>query len=106
MTNIVGSAGAQNTNVVSTPSIDNFTTGLANVEQPYSFPAGTKRFSLKNRGAGLLKISYTLGESATKYWTIPPACSYDETEINVNTQIILYMQSPIAAQTLEVISWS
>jgi len=107
MANIAGNSGAQRTNVVTTATISNFTTSATpNTETSFSFPAKTKRFSLKNRGNGLLKISYTSGQSGSTYWTIEPACTYEETEINVNTQVTIYLQSPIANQTLEVISWS
>ena len=107
MPNISGSSGAQNTNVVTTPTIVNFTTSpTPNTETSYSFPAKTKRFSLKNRGNGMLKIAYASGQSGITYWSLPPATSYEETEINVNTQLTIYLQSTIASQVLEVISWS
>ena len=107
MANIAGNSGAQRTNVVTTPTIANFTTSATpNTETSYAFPAKTKRFSLKNRGNGMLKIAYASGQSGTTYWSLPPATSYEETEINVNTQVTIYLQSPIASQVLEVISWS
>lgn len=105
MPTVANNSGPSNTNVVTTPAIANFTTGAANTEVSYSFPAATKRFTIKNRGNGLLKISYASGQSGTTYWTVEPACSYSETEISVNTSLTIYLQSPVAAQTLEVISW-
>jgi hypothetical protein len=103
---VIGSLpGNADTNVVTNPSIANFLLPLANTEYPYTFPAGTKRFTVKNRTASLIKLSYTAGQSGVTWFSIEPGVSYTENEIRASATITMYVQSPSAAQLLEIISW-
>ena len=99
-----GPAGT-NTDVVSTPFSDNFSMPLANTEYAYAFPDNTRRFMIQNRNVGIIKLSYTSGESGTNYFSLSGGVVYSERNIETTT-ITLYLQSPSANQLLEVISWS
>lgn len=105
MPTIAGSAGAQDTNVVSSPTIENISVIAANTEQSHSLPANTKRFTLKNRGNGLLKLSYQSGQSGTTWYSVEPGTTYGESEIRKDT-LTFYFQSSNAADVLEIISWA
>lgn len=94
-----------NTNVVTTPHIDNFTLTNAATEYSYTFPANSRRFTIKNRSGGLVKFAYSAGESLTKYFSIEAGTTYDEFDLKVPL-LTIYLQSPSAGQVLEIISWS
>ena len=91
---------------VTTPVIANQTITSANTEYSYALPANTKRFKIQNRNEGLIKLSYTSGQSGTNYWTIFPGQQYDGENISNTATLTLYYQSTKAAQLLEVVSWS
>lgn len=105
MSIVSGFAGSQNTDVVTIPFIDNLSVPVANVEVSYSLPINTRRFILKNRTGGLLKLSYSAGQSGVKWFSIEPGVSYAETNISKPT-ITIYLQSPSSNQVLEILSWS
>lgn len=89
---------------VTAPTIQNFTISSANTEYSYTFPPSTKRFLVKLRDPGALKVAYTSGDTATLYVTIPPNCFYGEDELEA-ISITLYFQSPVAGSIVELVSW-
>ena len=91
---------------VSTPIVQNPTITLANTEYNHTLPAGTKRFKIQNRDSGLVKLSYTSGQSGSVYWSIFPGQQYDGENVSNGATINLYYQSPKSSQTLEIVSWS
>ena len=101
--NAVG--GNVNTNVVSTCIIKRFDTGVADTETSYSFPAGTKRFTITNDGAATVQFTFTSGESNTEYIKLPTATSHFESNLGVNASLTVYLRCPVANQTLEIVSW-
>lgn len=105
MSIVSGFAGSQNTDVVTIPFIDNLSVPLANTEVSYTLPTNTRRFILKNRSSGMLKLSYTSGQSGVKWFSIEPGNSYSETNIS-KPSLTIYLQSPTANQILEILSWS
>lgn len=105
MPTIGGSSGAQDTNVVSTPIIENIAIAAANIEQSHSLPNNSKRFTIKNRGTGLIKLAYIAATSGSTYFSIEPGTTYDESEIRKET-LTFYFQSPTPGDILEIISWS
>lgn len=98
---------------VSTPSNVNATTAviknvvLTNADQEYdhTFPVGIKRFSLRNRNSGILKISFTENESGTTYFTLYAGEVFDSGALG-ELALTIYFQSSLASQTVEVIEWS
>jgi len=98
---------------VATPSNVNATTGVvknvslanADTEYDHSLPAGIKRFILRNRGSGELKISFTENESGTVYFTLYAGEVFDSGPLG-ELALTIYFQSSLASQTVEVIEWS
>ena len=90
--------------LVKTPKNETLSIPLAATEVSHSFPAGTKRFRIANRDSGILQLAYTATESGTNYKTIYCGSEYSEDFILGGTTTI-YLQSPDANQTVELISW-
>lgn len=87
------------------PTIINVAIASANVEQSHTFPVDTKRFLVKSRGVGKIKLAHVATESATNYITIWPGAVYDSQEVKANPYTI-YFQSPIAGLVVEMESWA
>jgi len=78
-------------------------TGVQTCALPIS--VNTKRFTIKNRTNGLIKLSYAVAQSGISYFSMEPGTTYDETEIGA-ANLTLYFQSPAANQILEILSWT
>lgn len=76
----------------------------ANVEQSHTFPAGTKHFRMKARGAGRIQLSHTSGTSGSTYATVWGGSPYISPEFN-NPSKTIYFQSPVAGLVIELESW-
>ena len=92
-------------NVLNQPNIYNVTMTNADTEYLQSLPAGTKRFSIKCRGNYDMKLSFTQGESGTKYVTIPAGFEYNEQNLRL-LNITLYFQCVAAGQVAEIVAWT
>jgi hypothetical protein len=75
---------------------------LANTEVSHNL-GEVKRFTLKLRGQGTLRVSYASGGD---YITIPRGASYSEFNIDTASSFTLYFQSSIASETLELVTWT
>ena len=87
------------------PIVENVSIPLADTEVSHALPTGTKRFLLKLRGVAILKLAYSSGNSGTTFITLYGRTFYREERIGSATTT-LYMQSPTASQTVEIVSWS
>jgi hypothetical protein len=98
--------GSINVNVgaVTNPAIVNFNIPMPNTEYNYTLPANTKRFLIKCRNNGILKLSYVSGQSGTLYLTIPAGSSYREE--GISSALTLFFQSSKGSEVLEIVSWS
>lgn len=104
MTSIASSlVGTVSTETIDTPIVTNVSLALANTEYPVALPGGTKTFALQNRGEGLVKMRTV---SAGNHWTLFPGQPYYLSNIKGTSSVTLYMESPKAAQTVEIIAWS
>lgn len=76
----------------------------ANTEYSYTFPAGTKKFSIKLRALNaLLKVAFVSGESGSTYFTVPYGdILVMEAKVGGST---VYFQSPTASQVAEIQTW-
>lgn len=83
-------------------SITNLSIPSASTEYSHALNSNLKQVIIRCRGAGALKISFTSGESGTKYFSIPKGCSLTLTEIDF-TSTTLYVQSDKASQTVEIL---
>lgn len=109
----VGSKEALDVNVtntliptVSSPTISNVSILLADTEQNFNIPAGTKRFTIKIRGSAQLKVSYVSGQSGTNYLFIPIGCEYIEDNLSLDLNLPIYFQANKDSQILEIIAWN
>lgn len=92
--------------VVSSPTISNTILTLANEEYAIPLPTGSRRFTIRLRAPGVLKISYTTGASGTTYFTVFPGCAMTEDALAPGTNYVLYVQSPQSGAVVELVSWA
>ena len=88
---------------VTNPTVVNQSVVTANVEESYTFPAGTKRFILRSRSKGNMKVSYTLGDSSVNYMTVYAGNYYEE--LNIDFGDTIYFQTDKSSDTIEILSW-
>ena len=88
------------------PKIYNVSVPLANTEVSQALSDTTKKFTIKLRaGVGSLKFAFTATESASNYITVPPGCSYTDTDLQLSSKTI-YFQSTRPTGVVEIIEWS
>lgn len=94
-----------NSDVVDQPSVINKTLTNADEEYSQALPVGTRKFLLKARSLGSeLKFSFTNGESATNYVTVPPGSGGLWVECGAAYGVTLYVQSPTAGEVAEILA--
>ena len=104
MTSIASSlVGTVSTETIDTPIVTTAALILANTEYPVALPVGTKTFALQNRGDGLIKMRTV---AAGDHWTLFPGQPYYLANIKGSSSVTLYMESPKAGQTVEILAWS
>lgn len=89
---------------VFTPLVQYISIPTANTEATYAFATDTRRIMLLNESDGIVKLSYTSGQSGTVYVSIYKNMFYSESFIGAGTTTI-YVQCPVAAKTLKAVSW-
>lgn len=90
---------------VSTPLNHTLTVIAANIEQSFTFPAGTRRFLLRPRGNSKIKLAHVVTQSSTNYLTIFAGQVYQSPEFYPQAKSI-YFQSPTAGAVIEAESWT
>lgn len=75
---------------------------LANTEVSHILPAGVKKFSLRSRLRGTIKLAYTSGDSGILFFTIVPGTTY--VDQNLYSSLTIYMQSNKAGDTIEIVA--
>jgi hypothetical protein len=91
---------------VSSPTITNTTLNMANEEYAIPLPTGSRRFTIRLRSAGTLKLSYTTGASGTTYFTLFPGTTMTEESLAPSANYVLYVQSPQSGAVVELVSWA
>jgi hypothetical protein len=86
------------------PTIVNVSAATANTEYSYTFPASTKKFIMRSREKGIMKISYTSGGSGVTYLTVTSGSFYFEEYILFGGTI--YFQTNKSSDTIEILSWA
>lgn len=88
------------------PNIENVNTD--GDEQSYTFPTGTKRFSMKVRGGDAkILISYSAGGTLTKYFTVEMGNIYQPGEIDPNMDpLTIYFRCSKSGKVIEIESWA
>lgn len=103
-----GSAGGQQSVTIqgaTNPEISNVALTSADTEVEIILPTGCKKYMIKLRDAQILKLSFVSGQSGITYLTIRPGCVYTEDQLEVTTTS-LYVQSPVASQMVELVTWT
>lgn len=90
--------------VTTVPTIYNLLMPLANTEYTQAISANAVKLTIRARKLANVKIGFAVGESSTKFVTIPAGASYEINSIRVSS-LTLYVQSDVAANTLEVVEW-
>lgn len=95
--------GTVSTETLTAFVVENVTLALANTEYSHTLPASTKHFVLQNRNDGIVKLkAVTGGDILTLYPNVP----YSIANIKSSASITVILESPKAAQVIEIISWS
>ncbi len=85
------------------PIVQNFVLTEADTEYAIDLGINTKKFCIQSRNGNVLKLSYSVGESGTNYFTIPANAVYYEDLIG--GPIRIYIQSSIADTIIELITY-
>lgn len=91
---------------VSSPTISNTILTMANEEYAIPLPTGSRRFTIRLRSPGILKISYTTGASGTTYFSLFPGSTMTEEALAPGSNYVLYVQSPQSGAVVELVSWA
>lgn len=97
--------GSVNLKQVKNPALSNISIPLANTEVTIVIPAATVRFMIKARGSKI-QFAYTAGNSGTTFVTVPAGCNYSEDLINDTASLTLYVQSTLAGEIVELLTWT
>lgn len=87
------------------PTVQVVTMSLASTEYSIALPANCRQFLVKLRGGAKLQVAYSPGDSGVTYFTVPRNCFYAESDLKLTSTVTLYIQCPVAAQELEVLTW-
>lgn len=83
--------------------IENITLTLANTEYSKVLPSSCKKFLIKARTLGNLKLAYSSGETNVSWLTINYGAAY--VDDNFYTNRTIYVQSNIGGTIIEVVSF-
>ena len=90
---------------VQTPTITNVSAATAGIEYSHTLPAGTKRFILKSRQSGILRIAYSSGATSTNYITVSGGAIYSEEDLTLDVSKDIFFRSTKNSDVIEVLSW-
>jgi len=96
-------AGGGSTNP-STPTLSNLAIPLVNTEVSHTLPAGTVRFLIRPRVAAKIQLALVMGDSGTTFLTISRGVTFSEGDISA-ASVTLYLQSDVAPNVIEILSW-
>lgn len=90
-----------------TPSIQNISAPVSpGTEFSFSIPSGAKKFTIRSRLLGELRVAYASGETATKYITVMRGQAHYEDNLLLASSVTVFMTSTKASDTIEVLSWT
>ena len=87
-----------------TPVIYNLELTDANTEYSQALPANTVKYALQCRSADDIKLSFTAGESGSKYITVHSGKSFSDVIVS-GSPPTLYLQAETAGVVVEVVAW-
>jgi len=91
---------------ISTPTITNISIPLANTEQSYVLPIGTKKFFFQIEGTAKLQYSFTSGQSGTNYITVFGGAREQVDGLELSSALTLYFQASKANEKLQLMYWT
>lgn len=94
--------------VAATPHIYNVTLTLANTEYSQVLPAGTKKFTIHERGGNTFRLSFETGRVAAPtepYVTVEEDQPYWEDHLYL-TGVTVYLADPTGGRVIEIIAWT
>lgn len=97
---IIGATGAAH------PYILNVPMPLASTEYTVTLPQGAKRFILRLRNASRCHMAYSVGQTFTNFITLNAGVAYSESDLNLSGALLIYLQSPKAGETAEIVYWT
>jgi len=108
-----GGAGADDAQIevdltpllVTNPTIQNFILTTAGAEQAVVLPS-VKRFRFQALNTAKLQYAYISGESGTTFVTVFPTNTEEETNINSDASLTLYLQSNKDNTPVQLIYWT
>lgn len=104
-----GPAAALSPILVTTPTLVLISLGTAGTEETITVPAGTKWYRIKARDNAKLQFSYIAGQSNSNFYTINPGFTYstpDTANLNIGTNLLVYIQSTKDFTVVEVEVWA
>ena len=87
------------------PTIFNISVPLANTEVSQALPANFKKILIRARGLTKTQFAFVATQSATNFIQIPSGASYSDSGL-LGPALTLYVQTSLAAQVVEVLTWS
>ena len=93
---------------VGDPNIYNVTINAPNTEYSQALPTGTRKVKVKMRGLNApLKFSWTLGESGTKYITIPYGSTYPMEGLKLSGKTLYFQTAKTSTPyVVEIEAWT
>lgn len=86
------------------PKIYNINYPTANVELFQTLSSNTKKFTIKVRGTGTLRLAFYPGETATNYIEVKPHIEFEETNLKYSGS--LYFQVDTGSVVVEIREWT
>ncbi|MFB0543813.1 MAG: hypothetical protein ACETVR_03430 [Candidatus Bathyarchaeia archaeon] len=91
-----------------TPHIYNVTLTLPNTEYSQDLPAGTKKFTIQERGGNAFRLAFETGRVATPtepYATVGANQTYSEDHVYLTDKKV-YLADPVGGRVIEIICWT
>jgi len=91
-----------------TPTIYNVMLTNANTEYSQALPAGTKKFTVKERNGNTFRLAFETGRVAAPtepYLTVLSNQVYWEDHVYL-TGVTLYLAAPVGGRVIEIVAWT
>lgn len=88
-----------------TPTVLNLAMPLAGTEYSLSLGTNILKATIKPRSGANIRLGFAVGSTSTTWITIPAGAGY-EMDAGLIASLTIYVQSDVAATTLEVITWA
>lgn len=97
-------SGGSSDITVSTPAIMTLAMPTSGTEYTLTLPTNTKRFLIRSRLYGYIKLRVISG--STEYLSITPGNSHEEMNLLLTSSLVFYLVSSKTSDVLEVLYWT